>query len=192
MLPNPDARPRYSGQPLWDYFIIAHPDDEALEQIRKEGVCLLGAQPAKPHLALAYFQAKEAMEEILIRWIQNICRLHPIFMVTLLPFNGSIPHTLALRVEDPKPFMQLANSLRIIDGFIQSNDCPPLCIETHPHLALAGNLPEMEYERLLIEYADRNFRTSFPLERLLLIRRDGPTGNSRLLNSFSLSGPHPN
>jgi hypothetical protein len=192
MLPNPDATSRYSGQPLWDYFIIAYPDANALEQIRKEGDFFPGSQQAKPHLALAYFQAKEAMEEILIRWIQNICRLHPGFMVTLLPFNGSIPHTLALRVEDPKPFMQLANSLRIIDGFIQSNDCPPICIETHPHLALAGNLPEMEYEKLIHEYAGRNFRASFPLERLLLIKREGPTGNSRLLNSFTLSGPHPN
>jgi hypothetical protein len=192
MLPNPDATPRYTGQPLWDYFIIAHPHDDALEQIRKEGAFLMSAQPAKPHLALAYFQAKEAMEEILIRWIQNICRLHPCFTVTLLPFNVNIPRTIALRVEDPKPFMQLANSLRIIDGFIQSNDCPPLCIETHPHLALAGNLPEMEYEKLIREYGGRNFRTSFSLERLLLIKREGPSGNSRLLNSFTLSGSHPN
>jgi hypothetical protein len=192
MLPNPDATPRYTGQPLWDYFIIGYPDEDALEQILKEGASLLDTQLAKPHLALAYFQAKEAMEEILIRWIQNICRLHPCFMVMLLPFNGSIPRTLALRVEDPKPFMQLANSLRIIDGFIQSNDCPPICIETHPYLTLACNLPEMEFEKLLNEYAHRNFRASFSLERLLLIKREGPTGNSRLLNSFSLSGPHPN
>jgi len=181
---------------LWDYFLITQPDDPVSEKIRNEQQHFSEhyhpQTPARPHIAIAHFQAKEAMEETLIRWIQNICRLQHRFKVTLLNFSGSIPFSISLPVQDPKPFMQLTNSLKILNGFIQSNECPPLCVETHPHLTLAGNLPQPVYEQAKQEYPRRSFQASFAVEKLLLVRRDGSAGSCQLVNTFTLPPAHLN
>jgi hypothetical protein len=47
----------------------------------------------KPHITVAAFQAGEAMEETLIRWIQRICGRHQSFDLMLNNYSGFPPHT---------------------------------------------------------------------------------------------------
>jgi 2'-5' RNA ligase len=181
---------------LWEYFLVAQPDEEVNEMVLVEKD-FLHAIPGyetglitKPHITVANFQIKEIMEETLIRWMQNIFNLHASFSVTLNNFSSFPPHTIYLRVQDPKPLKKLANALKILDGFIQSNDCPPLYLVAKPHLAIESGLPEYIYEKAIKEYAQRSFHASFKVDKLFLLKRDASM-KCYLINTFILPAPLP-
>ncbi|HEU4634269.1 MAG TPA: 2'-5' RNA ligase family protein, partial [Flavisolibacter sp.] len=108
--------------------------------------------------------------------------------VTLNNFSGFPPHTIYLRVQNPQPFNQLANALKILDGFFQSNDCPPLQLVTKPHLSIAGALSEYAYNQAIKEYSERSFHACFKVEKLFLLKRD-PLMRCQLVNTFILPSP---
>lgn len=181
---------------LWEYLLVAHPDAQVHESITSEkffftyGHGYPLAAHSHPHITIANFLMKEAMEDTIIRWIQNICNLHSAFNTTLNNFSGFPPHTIYLRVQDPQPFKKLANALKIVDGFIQSNDCPPLQVVTKPHITIAKGLPEHLYNKAIKEYAQRSFHASFKVDRLVLLKRDASM-KCHLLNTFILPPPLP-
>jgi hypothetical protein len=152
---------------LFEYALVAHPDAATSEKIMEEKKSFEETyeQQAmirmKPHITIAGFLAKEMMEATLVRWVQNICNLQTAFPVVLNNFSGFPPHTIYVRVLDPKPFGQLAAALKILDGFIQANDCPPLHVAPKPHLTIAEGLPENIYHKAIKYYSRRLFYESF-------------------------------
>jgi 2'-5' RNA ligase len=183
-----------TDQDLWDYLLVAHPDERVNEKIKEEKQFFYlnygqkTTVQTKSHITIASFLAKERMEETLTRWIQNICNLHCGFEVTLNNFSGFPPHAVYLRVQDPKPFKKLTNALKILDNFIQTNDCPPLHPATKPHLTIAKGLPGDVYEKAIKEYAGRTFHDSFMVDKLVLLKRDAQY-KCRLVNTFTLPPP---
>lgn len=130
-----------TGCDLWEYLLLAQPDEEVSEKVWNEKKFFRRhyynlQSITAPHITIASFLSKEPMEETLVRWIQNICNLHTSFEVKLNNFSGFPPHIIYARVQDPQPFKKLAAALKIIEGFIQSNECPPLCLVARPHLPL--------------------------------------------------------
>jgi len=176
---------------LWEYLLVAQPNEEVNEKVLVEKDFFRSnyefVVKTKPHITIANFLSKELMEETLGRWIQNICNLHTSFNVTLNNFSGFPPHTIYVRVQDPQPLKKLAAALKILDGFIQSNDCPPLYLVTKPHVTIAEALPERIYNEAVKEYAQRSFHASFTVEKLLLLKRDASM-KYHLVNTFILPG----
>ena len=178
---------------LWEYALVAYPDKELNAKIcleKKEFASQYGQKlsSSQPHISIAGFLAKEAMEETLCRWIRNVCNLHHSFMVTLNNFSSFPPHTIYIRVQDPLPFQKLAGALKIIDSFIQSNDCPPLQLVSKPYLALASGLTEYTYESAIAEYAQKIFFETFKVDRLVLLKYNS-YNKCEVVNSFILPPP---
>jgi hypothetical protein len=178
---------------LWEYLLVAYPDENVNEKIADEkrsfyeeyvGVDII---KSKSCITIVNFIAKERMEETLIRWIQNICNLQSSFSVTFNNFSGFPPHTIYLRVLDHQPFNQLANQLKIIDGFIQDNDCPPIQLARLPYLTIAGSLTETVYDEAIQSYAHRSFNESCKVEKLVLVRRSTVYNEFQLVNTFALA-----
>jgi 2'-5' RNA ligase len=140
----------------------------------------------KPAIALAVFEAREAMEETLIRWIQRICTLHKRFWVTLNNFGGLPPGTLYLRVLDHEPFRRIAANLHVIDQYIQSCGHQPVKWPVRPHCSLAAGLSADQYAALLGEYARMEFHASFRVHSLVLMKKESRTGEQVLVNVFPL------
>jgi hypothetical protein len=186
---------RETDQELWEYLLVAHPDQKVSAEIVKEKEMFYDsyqqevAIKTKPHISIAQFLAKEMMEETLIRWTQRICDLQRSFGVTLNNFSGFPPHTIYLRIQDPQPFRQLANQFKMIDSFIQSNDCPPACLVQAPHVAIAARLPETIYNEAIKQYAQKCFHASFQVDTLLLLKRRSEYDTYQLVNTFTLP-PH--
>jgi hypothetical protein len=180
-------------QDLWEYRLVVYPGQDVYNKITEEIMFFdesfhqSTAGKSKPHISIIGFLAKEVMEETMNRWIQNICNLLPPFTVTLNNYSGYPPHTIYLRIQDAAPFRQLANQLKIIDGFIQSNDCPPIHLFTSPHLVLAGPLPEPVYDQAIKEFAHRCFHESFRVEKLVLLKKAWEGGTYELVNTFTLN-----
>lgn len=163
---------------LWEYLLVVSPSKEVFDKVAGEKTNFYEnygyklAIQTKPHITIANFLAKEEMEATLSRWIQNICNLQSSFTVTVNNYGGFPPHTIYLRIQNPEPFNKLANALKILDGFIRSNECPPLKLIAKPHLSIAGKLPQFIYETAIKEYAGKTFCESFTVDRLMLLKRD--------------------
>jgi hypothetical protein len=174
-----------------EYVLVALPCEEVSEMVNAERVSFCesyGHNPSmqvKPHIALASYFSTERMEERLERWIQNICNLQKSFTVTLNNYSGFPPDTIYLRVQETAPFARLSNSLRILDGFMEMNDCPSIQFVPKPYMTIARQLPQYIYEKALSEYAQKSFHESFKVGRLALLKRDVYM-RYQLINTFIL------
>jgi len=192
----------FAGSPAndkWlDYELVVIPDQATQESLKSEQEFFQktfnpGYQPTgTASISIARFQAKEIMEETLTRWIQNICLLHSNFEIQLNNFSSLPPHTIYLRIMDPMPFIHIGNQLRMISGFIESNNCPPLLLNSRPHLALISGLPEGVYEKAVKVYARRCFSQCFTVEKLVLLKKESIEHTSRIVSSFRLAAVAPN
>lgn len=183
---------KLSGEYLYEYLLVAHPDTAVYEKIEAEKQSFYNefkekvAVKTKPHITLANFLAKESMEETLIRWIQRICNLNERFTVTLNNYSGFPPHTIYLRVQNEKPFQQLAKELKAVNTYVGSCLCPPMKLISKPHLTIAGRLSEDVYFKALTQYAHRSFHESFVVNELLLLRRENQFDKCKPINVFGL------
>ncbi|HJW16901.1 MAG TPA: 2'-5' RNA ligase family protein, partial [Flavisolibacter sp.] len=180
-----------------DYEVVVVPDDATHESLRSEQQFfhesfLPGNNFAgDPHISIARFQAKEIMEETLVRWIKNICLLHSSFEIRLNNFSSLPPHTIYLRILDPLPITHIGNQLKMISAFIESNNCPPITLSSRPHLAIASGLSECIYEKAVREYAQRCFSQCFTVEKLVLLKKEDVYGPTKLVSSFRLATAAP-
>src|SRR5450631_2036531 len=171
---------RSEGSRRAEYLLVIYPrgdlHDKLLDE-QQQFVSDYGMQVLvrnKPHITMAAFQAGEAMENTLIRWIQRICSRHKSFDLTLNNYSGFPPHTIYLRVQDDLPFRELALQLVAIDDFIRSSGGPPVNLIGRPYLSIAGGLTEQVYGRAMPEYSRRSFHESFQVEELVLLKREHP------------------
>ena len=181
-----------------DYVLVAFASKELTEKVKEEKVRFAGVYGSNsslevsPHIIVATYTAKERMEERLEKWIQNICNLQNSFTVTLNNYSGFPPHTIYLRVQDAEPFAKLTNALKMLDGFMEMNDCAPIQLFSKPYMAVAGQLPAAIYDEAIKEYARKSFHESFRLDRLSLLKHNA-YATYQLVNTFILptGGPAP-
>ncbi|MFL5810937.1 MAG: 2'-5' RNA ligase family protein [Flavisolibacter sp.] len=183
----------YQHGALYEYALVVHPDAAVVEKIMDEKRLFHShyahtrVSKMKPHITIAHFLAKDIMEETLIRWIQNICHLQRGFQLSLNNFSGIPPDSIYVRVQEPSPLIHLANAMKMIDGFIQSNDCPPLQTISRPHLMIAANLPEHVYNNAIGDYAAKSFNATFTVDKLELLKMESGFDRCEVVNRFPLS-----
>jgi 2'-5' RNA ligase len=176
---------------LWEYLLVVHPDkkacDKILDEKRKFEYKYEQDKDTRfyPHITIATIQAKEEMEGTFVRWIQNICNLQKSFTVTLNNYAAFPSSGLYLRVQDAEPFKRLAHALKILDGFMQSNNCPPVSLVGKPHLTFAKGLSVYNYDNAIKEYSRKTFHESFKVDKLILLKRDVYM-KCHLVNTFIL------
>ena len=179
-------------QDLYEYLLIVHPDKEVHEKIMAEKQAFYAeyqeniAIKTQPHITIANFLAKEAMEDTIIRWMRSIFSKQQSFTVTLNNYSGFTPHTIYLRVQNVTPFQQLARELKVVNTYVSSCSCPPMKLISNPHVSIAGRLPEEVYFRALTQYARKSFHESFMVSELLLLRRKHQYDTCKTINVFAL------
>ncbi len=177
---------------LFQYLLVAHPDEKITQQVIQEKQTFADRYQAKatafarPHITIAAFLAKEAMEATMIRWMQRIISAQPGFPVLLDHYGGFPAHTVYLNIQDHHPFKQLGGSLKVVDQYINGNDCPPMKLVSFPHLSLARKLPPDIYEKAMPEYTRKAFHASFGLRELVLLRRQHQFDACRQVSVFHL------
>ena len=111
------------GEQLDEYLLVVHPNSDVYEKVQVEKQLFYNefkekiAIKTRPHITVATFVARESMEETLIRWIQRICNLREQFTVTLNNYSGFPPHTIYLRIQNEKPFQQLAKEFLFMPAY---------------------------------------------------------------------------
>lgn len=185
-----NAHPSWVESGLYEYLLVVNPDAAVQDKVLAQQQAFYEeyheevAIKTGPYIIVASFLAREAMEETLIRWIQRICdQQHP-FRVTLNNYSGFPPHTIYLRVQDPRPFAQLARQLKAVDDLVRSSSCPPVKLPARPHLSIAPRLPEPVYTRAMFSYSQKLFHECFMAHDLRLLRRAHQFDNCKMINVF--------
>ena len=179
-------------QEYYEYLLVVHPSTEAYEQLVQEKQHFFNtyhekvAIKTKPHITVANFLAKEAMEDTIIRYMQRIMSMQKSFSVTLNNFSGFPPHTVYARVQDHQPFKQLTAALMPVDHYVKGNGCPPAKFITHPHVTIARRLSAAIYEKAMFEFSQRTFYASFKVDELVLLKRRNQFDKCQQVNVFRL------
>ena len=161
----------------YEYLLVINPGKEVNEKLIAEKQMFYddykekAAIKTKPHITVASFLAKEAMENTIIRWMQRICSKHQSFVVTLNNYGGFPPGTIYLRIQNEAPFRELAEELSVVNAYINSSSCPPMLHTPRPHVSIADNLSEETFFKALTQYAHKSFHESFLVNELLLLKR---------------------
>lgn len=168
---------RDSFQGCYEYLLVINPGQEVNEKLAAEKQMFYddykekAAINTKPHITVARFVAKEAMENTIIRWMQRICSKQQSFAVTLNNYGGFPPDTIYLRIQNETPFRRLAKELSVVNAYINSSSCPPMLLTPKPHVSIADNLSEETFFKALTQYAHKSFHESFLVNELLLLKR---------------------
>ena len=177
-----------------EYVLAAVPDEASSEKLLEERnqfyhqFKLARTSFLSPQIFMAGFLAREGMEETLLRWIQNISRLHPVFELSVRGYTINPPDTLSLMMEASSSYRQLTLSLNMIDGFIQANDCPPIYVSANPQLVMAANLPPAVMKLAVGHYEHLPYKMNLQIEKILLIKRSGSHAAYQTVSSIRLSG----
>jgi 2'-5' RNA ligase len=182
----------FASMGLYEYLLVAHPDAAVNEKVLAEkqqftrDMHVSIASKTKPHITIANFLAREAMEETIIRYTQRICCQQSSFNVQLNNYSGFPPHTIYLRVQNPQPFKKLAKELKVVANYIDSCSCPTAYLKTNPHVTIAKKIPERIYREVLMEYAQKSFHESFMVNELVLLRRSNEYDTCKKVHVFHL------
>ena len=178
---------------LFEYLLVATPSNEVYKHVVEEKQYFFDRYgervsiKTKPHITIANFLAKEAMEETIIRWMTRAIGTLPRFSVLLNNYGGFPPHTIYIRVQQQQPFKLLSNALQSVNHYVRSNDCPPMHLVTKPHLTIARQLSPSVFEKAIMDYSKKTFSASFEINELVLLRRQHQFDACKQLTSFQLS-----
>lgn len=177
---------------LYEYLLVAYPAPSVNAKVIEETQSFIDqygyktiSRP-KPYIAMASFHAREMMEETILRFMNRIFLRQPAFETALNNYSGIPPHTIYLRVQNQQPFKQLAKELSSVNSYIQSYACPPIKLETNPHLSIAGKLTETLYLRAMTDYSHRSFHEQFVVNQLALLRRSNEYDTGKTVHVFPL------
>lgn len=182
----------YALQHYYEYLLVVHPPAEANAQLMEEKKYFFEtynekvAIKTKPHITVANFQAKEEMEDTIIRYMHRIMGMQKAFNVTINNFSGFPPHTVYARVQDHSSFRQLAAALLPVEHYVKGNGCPPARFITHPHVTIARRLSAEIYHKAMFEFSQRTFFASFKVHELILLKRRNQFDKCTQLTVFKL------
>ena len=176
---------------LWEYVLVAIPDERVATKLLEVDRTMTREPKRRkgeyrPYIKLAEFQARESMEETIIRWIQRVCSQMESFVVTLNNYGGFPPATIFVRIQDHQPFRSLASKLQVIDEYIQSNSCPPAKFYNKPNLRIGEQPAESEYSRALFHYSQQDFHEDFVVSELVLMKSRNVFEQLKQVNLFRL------
>ena len=179
---------------LNEYLLIAQPNAALKSKIVEEKKLFSfgdnnEALQTPPHITVASFRAKEAMEDTVTRYIQRICMQQQSFDVMLNNYGAYPPGTIYLRVQNPDVFTQLTKQLQVIESYVTSCDCPPVKWIHIPHITISKNLPERLYLKALLENGQKTFHETFMVNELVLLRRTHEMDSGKVINVFRLQPP---
>ena len=176
----------------YEYLLVVHPSEDVYAQVMQEKQHFFNTYHEKvaiktlPHITVANFMAKELMEDTIIRYMHRILSTVRRFDITLNNFSGFPPHTIYTRVQDHKPFKQLANALSAVDMYVRSNGCPPAKFIHHPHVTISRRLKTKKKKKAMFEFSQRMFHASFTANELVLLKRQNLFDKCRQVNVFRL------
>jgi hypothetical protein len=125
-------------------------------------------------IELTSFEAKEGMEETMIRWMHRIISTQPQFQLELVQRTDVQTGQVQMSIPDKTAFQQLARQLKVVSQYINSCDCAEMHFNIRP------------VTRLLKVMPDRNFQGIYIIRSFSLLKKNHDFDASRPVSVFAL------
>jgi hypothetical protein len=180
------ATPTHVG--MSEYFLVANPGTAITEKLAEETKSLNKASKTtrKTHITIASFQAREQMEDTIIRYMQRIFSQQNSFQVALNNYSGIPPNTIYVRIQNPQPFRYLAGELNVVSNYVTSCSCPPVKLVRQPYLPITNELPAHIFQTALMGYSHKTFHETFVVNELVLLKRNTAYDTEKPVQIFRL------
>ena len=186
---TPFYRPQVGVQ---EYLLVAPLNKKLSEKIKAEKESFAqtffhkDSFQSTPNLVIAKFNAREEMEETMVRYMQRIIMQQNSFEVALNNYSGFPLSTIYLRVQNQQPFRRLIKELKVVGEYVSSCFCPPIEFTSTPHIVIAKNLPDSLYLKAMMHYSQKTFHETFLLNELKLVRRNSEFDAEKSINVFGM------
>ncbi|KIC94698.1 hypothetical protein [Flavihumibacter solisilvae] len=141
---------------------------------------------SRPEIVVARFEAKEEMEELLLKWFRNVICQTASFPV-LLNNYGSMPgFPLFVRVQDSTPFRPLMYGLKMLSGVLEDNGCTGIRFFQSMRLPIADHINKSTELEILLDYSGRSFRAEMEVNEVLLIKNDSGVNSDKTVSRLKL------
>lgn len=134
-------------------------------------------------IELASFEAKEAMESTIIRWMHRILSTQPQFTMHIAQQcneQGSY-----LRIADRSVFQRMATSMRVISQYLSSYGCGEIQFQLKLHTAVLSTVADPAYH-LQLAGASTNYEGHYQVQSVVLMRRQHAGDAYKQVNVFAL------
>ncbi len=125
-------------------------------------------------IELASFEAKEGMEETMIRWMHRIISSQQEFRVELIQRMDVHTGQVQMSIPDKTDFQQLARQLKVVSQYINSCDCAEMYFNIRP---VAG---------LLKVKRDGDYQGIYTIRAFCLLKKNHDFDASRPVSVFAL------
>lgn len=141
---------------------------------------------SRPEIVVARFDAKEELEELLLKWFRNVICQTASFPV-LLNNYGSMPgFPLFIRVQDSAPFRPLIYGLKMLSGVLEDNGCTSIRFFQNMRLPIADHINKNTELEILLDYSGRSFRAEMEVHEVLLIKNDSTANSEKMVSRLKL------
>lgn len=137
----------------------------------------------KPVLRLARFFSYQMMEEKIINHFKIAGMGMPPFKVNLKNYGSFPQQTLFVQVDSKIPLQMLMNDIKSAKRLIRSPKKAPY-FSNEFNIPLAVNLTPIQFEKMWIEYRQRQFTGNFIADAMLLLKRREGDKNYQIAARF--------
>lgn len=163
------------------YFIALVPHINLREQIKelkeeiKERFNTATALKSPAHITLQKpFKRSEINESDLINTLKEFAKQQNIFNLELSGFGCFSPHVIYVKVTNQQPVLKIHVELKKVLIHKLKFKEKELIPKIHPHLTIATrDLTKQEFDKAWSEFEKREFRESFTVNSLFLLKHNG-------------------
>jgi hypothetical protein len=169
---------------LKQYLLMAYPMPRKINQLGQgtSAVEMLYAPP----IELAAFEAKESMENTILRWMHRIISNQQQFLVQLQQTIEPQTRKQQLQINDKTIFQQMAKQLKVVSQYICSYDCPEMQFTIRTHQFISERIADPKYHLSMALQQDLSFSASFEVKEWVLLRKGYEFDSYRQVSVFAL------
>lgn len=139
-------------------------------------------------LILMKFSIRNAFEDTMLRFLDNLMRRQSCFDLALNNFGGDPHGSIFLRLMGQEKIERFLSSFEPLGGFIQADKGKFIRYFGNQSVYLWRNLTEDVFRQRMLQLSQQTFHESFPVDTFYLFREDNAYKTSRLVQIFRLKG----
>jgi hypothetical protein len=141
------------------------------------------AHPQPGPIELASFEAKEAMESTIIRWMHRVLSMQPQFTVHIAQLSNEQGKHLG--ITDRSVFQRMANNMRVISQYLSSYGCGEMQFQLKLHTAITVAVADPAYH-LQLANAAKHYEGQYQVQSVILMKRNYRGESYKQVNVFAL------
>lgn len=147
------------------------------------------AANSEPHITLINFIQLVTMENHIVQRLERFSRSVVPFVVKLNGFGNVPSSVIYINVVNKAPIVEIVKNMKGPFKHLLTPDkkLGPKFAQ-NPHVTIAREMSTEQYDQALLEWKNKEFAFSFPVNEMILLKREIPSGKCYTVKHFLFGG----